>query len=99
MTCLTARLPRTFGIRQFMPTRSPTAFLYSPIGFDEAPMYLPCEGTTIPANSDSRQNWYTVSVDCPQFASITHLSTRIAAPSSRTYSRPRISPVSFFSPS
>lgn len=52
-----------FGIRQLCPTRSPTVFLYSLMGLELAPMYLPWLGRITFANCASRQNWYTTSVD------------------------------------
>ena len=75
-----------FGIRQLCPTRSPAAFLYSLMGLEDAPMYLPWLGRITFAKRDSRQNWYTTSVDWPQFASTRHLSMRMEAPSSRVNS-------------
>ena len=51
------RRPAMFGMRQLQPTRSPGTLRYSPIGFEEAPMYLPCDGRSTFAKADSRQNW------------------------------------------
>ena len=52
-------------------------------------LYLPWLGRITLAKRASRQNWYTTSVDWPQFASMRHRSMCIAAPSSRVNSRER----------
>jgi hypothetical protein len=44
---------------------------------------------TMLACADCRQNWYTMSVDAPQLASIRQRSIRNIAPSSRRHSRLR----------
>ena len=45
------------GIRQLCPTRSPTILLYSLMGLEDAPMYLPWLGRITLAKRASRQNW------------------------------------------